>query len=486
MLAPWVVATPVLAQQVTDSLLAGFEKDFQSEMQNFNIPGSAVAIVQNGKIIYAKGFGVRSLETREPVTPSTVFRVGSTTKAMTSMMIATLVDQGLLSWDTPVIELYPTFKLPTDELTQKVTLRELMGMGTGLVSNITAPHWDEYSATDLLAALPKFTVAQKKGQGFIYNNEVYASAGYVAALASKPGQRDLLEVYKALMQTQVFGPIGMKTTALSENPASVSDDYAASYSFSLVGGPKATERVPYATINSLAPAGAVVSNVLDMARFLITQLSQGLGPEGVRVVSALNLAETWKPQTDIGEPFAGAGKMSYAMGWYHEPYGDVQIFRHGGGWDGFVSEMVMIPQAKAGLIILSNSSAGGEFNFVMRYKFIERLYGLGTTRSEKVDTAFGDRLKVIAANGPRFSPKVEASTVRRYLGNYDHGWSLEHREGGTLWLRRPGWEFQLLPTPEGFVISSGIAVGSQVRLGEGDKPTLHITIQNQTTVIAHK
>ncbi len=480
-----LVVSCVWAQEVTDELLAEFEKDFQEEMQTYNVPGSAVAIVQNGEIVYAKGFGVRSLETNEPVTTSTVFRVGSTTKAMTSMMIATLVDEGILNWDTPAVEIYPDFKLPTDELTQSVTVRELMGMGTGLGSSIPSPYWDEYSATDLLAALATFPILGKKGETYFYNNEVYASAAYIAALATKPGEKDLLEVYKALMQERVFDPIGMDSAALSDDPASVSDDYSASYTFSLAGGTEATELVPYAAINTVAPAGAVVTNVVDMARFLITQLNEGVNPEGERVVSAENLKETWRGQTKTGEVLPGASEdMVYAMGWLNEHYDNVEIIWHNGGWDGFISEMVMLPEAKTGIVILSNSSTGGVFNLVMRYKFIELLYGMEPNLSKQVAALLQQQIEELSKNAAMFpSSQVEAEAVQAYLGNYEHGWRLEHRDDGTLWLLRPGWELQLLPTPEGYVVSSGVVMGAGISFGEGDKPNMLFNFQGETIEI---
>lgn len=478
----------VQAQEITDELLTEFEKDFQTTMQTFSVPGSAVAIVQNGEIVYTKGFGVRSLETGEPVTTETVFRVGSTTKAMTSMMIATLVDEGVLDWDTPVIEIYPEFKLPTDELTQSVTLRELMGMGTGLGTNMPAPYWDEYSASDLLAALATLPILGDKGETYFYNNQLYSSAGYIAALATNPGDQDLLEVYKRLMHERVFDPIGMDTAVLSDDPASVSDDYAASYTFSLAKGPEANELVPYAAINTVGPAGSVVTNVMDMARFVITQLNEGVNPEGERVVSAENLKETWQPQTKSGEMLPGqTQELVYAMGWVNEQYDEVEFLWHNGGWDGFTSEMALFPESKAGIVILSNSSLGQGFNMVMRYKFIELLYGKEANLSEQLPVFLHGRTDELRKNAEMFSTStVEADAVQPYLGTYEHGWRLEHHDDGTLWLLRPGWELQLLPTPDGYVVSSGVALGGQISFAEGDKPNMLFNFEGETQEIARE
>jgi beta-lactamase class C len=457
-------------------------------MHTFNVPGSAVAIVQNGEIIYARGFGVRNLETGEPVTTNTVFRVGSTTKAMTSMMIATLVDEGVLDWDTPAIEVYPEFKLPTEELTQSVTVRELMGMDTGL-GTLILPLLikEEYSATELLSALVTFPVLSEKGRWY-YNNQLYASAGYIAALAAGHADKDLLDAYKSLVQARVFDPIGMESAGIADDPSGLSDDYAVSYGISLAGGPEALERVPYAATNADAPAGGVIANVTDMARFLITQLNEGVSPDGVRVVSAENLTETWQPQTPIteGPPWV-TPPASYGMGWIDERYGDVRIVWHEGGMDAFLSEMAMLPEANAGIIILSNSSTGELFNKAMRYRLIELLYDMEPQASEVVAAVFQGQLEELAAAAAMFaSAQVEAEAVAPYLGNYEHGWRLERHDDETLWMVRPGWELQLLPTPDGYVVSSGVALGAQIGFaaGEDGKLKLAISLGGETTEIA--
>jgi CubicO group peptidase (beta-lactamase class C family) len=468
---------PRASLEVTEEVLASFEEG----MHTFNVPGSAVAIVQNGEIIYARGFGARNLETGEPVTTSTVFRVGSTTKSMTSMMIATLVDEGVLDWDTPAIEIYPEFKLPTEELTQSVTVRELMGMGTGLgtMSLSIILLWDEYSASTLLSALATFPVLSERGH-FHYNDQLYASAAYLAAIAAGHAGEDLLDAYKSLMQAHVFDPIGMESAVIADDPTGLSDDYAVSYGISLAGGPEALEKVPYAALNADAPAGGVIASVTDMARFLITQLQKGVSPDGVPVVSAENLTEPWEPQTTITDaPPWATPPASYGMGWIDERYGDVQILWHEGAIDGFRSEMAMLPEANAGIIILSNSSTGELFNKAMRYRLIELLYDMEPQASEVVAAVFQEQFEELAAAAAMFaSAQVDAEAVAPYLGDYEHGWRLEQRDDATLWLVRPGWgwELQLLPTPDGYVVSNGDALGTQIGFAAGEDGKLKLTI----------
>ncbi len=409
---------------------------------------------------------------------------------MTSMMIATLADEGVLDWDTPVIEIYPEFRLPTEELTQSVTVRELMGMGTGLGTMILSIIllWDEYPATKLLTALATFPVLSEKGH-FHYNDQLYASAAYIAAIAAGHADKDLLDAYKSLMQARVFEPIGMESAVIADDPSVLSDDYAVSYSFSLAGGPEALEKAPYAALYADAPAGGVIASVTDMARYLITQLQKGVSPDGVPVVSAENLTETWQPHTTITDvPPWATPPASYGMGWIGERYGDVQIIWHEGAIDGFRSELAMLPEANAGIIILSNSSTGEWFNKAMRYRLIELLYDMEPQASEQVAASFQEQLEELAAAAMFASAEVDAEAVAPYLGNYEHGWRLEQRDDATLWLVRPGWgwELRLLPTPDGYVVSNGDALGAQIGFaaGEDGKLKLMISFGGKPTEIA--
>lgn len=459
----FMVTAPVSAQKITGEVLAEFETAFEKGMHTFNVPGSAVALVENGEIVYAKAFGVRNVETGAPFTTRTAYRVASNTKSMTSMMIATLVDEGVLDWDTLAIEIYPEFKLPTDELTHSTSVRELLGMGTGIGSNILTPHWDEYSAIELLSALATEPVLSEKGQ-FFYNNEVYASAAYVATIAAGNASANLLDAYKSLMQARVFNPIGMDSTVIADDPASVSNNYATSYSFSVAGGPRALEEVPVGAIGPAAPVGGVITNVTDMARYLITQLNEGVTPDGVRVVSAEALTETWHPQTMVTgiDPWL-TPPAGYGMGWIEEHYGDVRILRHGGGIDGFASEMALLPETKIGIVILSNSSLGETLGQFMRYKLTELLYGMAPQGSKQVAIRYQGQVEELTAMTAMFaSAHVDAKAITPYLGNYEHGWRVERRDDETLWMARNGWEFQLLPTPDGYIVSSGVALGAQV------------------------
>ena len=128
---------PGPAGALSDTTLAAFEADVEAAMQTFQMPGAAVALVQDNRTVYARGFGVRDLQTNAPVSPHTRFRIASNTKSMTSLLAATFVDQGLLDWDTPVSSVWSDFVAPTPGLTQRLRLRDLLGMGSGVAESPT-------------------------------------------------------------------------------------------------------------------------------------------------------------------------------------------------------------------------------------------------------------------------------------------------------------------------------------------------------------
>jgi beta-lactamase class C len=489
----WVAAaipvpvTPTIQAQdsltITAELLADFETTIEAGMETFNVPGAAVAVVQDGEIVYAQGFGVRNRETGAPFTPDTVFRVGSTTKSMTSLLIAMLVDEGVLDWDTLVIDLIPDFALPSAELTQSVRVRDLMGMGTGLGDATNVLDWDRLSVTDLIESLASAPVLAEPGELFHYNNDVYAVAGYLGPLAAGVPSGDLLPAYATLMQEHVFDPIGMATTAITDDPSTLSDNFSVSYGFFPLDGVDGIRAMPFSAINSLAPVGSTSSTARDMALYLITQLNGGVTPDGTRIVSAENLAETWQPQTTIVDTLA------YGMGWLIEDYEGVQIIWHDGGIDGFRTEISMLPEANAGLVILTNTLAGQWFNLAVRYTFVDMLFGMETETPAPPDqladayrqtvAAFADVVDMYEADA------ITADVVAPYLGEYEMGWRVELFDDGTLWVLRPGHEFIVLPLEGAFYFGSGGPwMGVEVRFTAGDDGQIVMSLYAGERLIA--
>jgi CubicO group peptidase (beta-lactamase class C family) len=474
---------PTAPPTITPELLADLDTTVPAAMITFDIPGAAIALVQDGQVVYAKGFGVRNRTTGAPFTPDTVHRIGSAAKSMTSMLVATQVDAGLLEWDTPVRSIYPDFQLPTPELTSRTTVRQLMGMGTGLGEHPIGLYFDRLTPRRFVAGLATLPVLFPPGTAFHYNNPVYAMGGYVGALARGVPIPRLLRAYTAAMKAHLFDPIGMPTTAVTDHPDRLSDNYAVSYGYHLPDGVIPRYELPFLPLRAGAPSGAVGTTLHDMARYVITQLNGGLAPNGTRIVSAQNLTETWQPQTPVTETSA------YGMGWGTAHVQGVHLLNHTGSVDAFRTVMTLFPDAKIGILIFANSESGDVFNNAIWGYVFETLYGLPATAFESNAAAYQQRKEALQ----ELRASVTSWTVRRadvapYLGAYDKGWRVAYRHHDhTLWLtRRSGYRLVLLPTAAGYLIGSGYeesGLGMLVTFATGEDGTMRMTMTQGGTVI---
>ena len=169
--------------RLTGELLDEFEAYVVDAMERLDIPGSSVSVVQGGEIVYANGFGVRERGKSGPVTPETLMMIGSVTKSMTTMLMATLVDDGLMEWDTPMVEVLPTFALADSQLTREITARNLVCACTGVPRRDfeLLLNYDDLSAEDIIESLATFELFTDFGEAFQYSNQMVATGGYVAA-----------------------------------------------------------------------------------------------------------------------------------------------------------------------------------------------------------------------------------------------------------------------------------------------------------------
>ena len=227
--------TGVEPLRLTDDLLAEFEVYILDAMKLFNIPGAAVSVVQDGEIVYANGFGVREFGKSDPVTPETLMMVGSVTKSMTTMLMATLVDDGLMDWDTPVIDVLPTFALADPELTKEITVRNLVCACTGVPRRDfeVFMNYDDLSAEDIVESLASFELFTDFGEAFQYSNQMVATGGYVAAAAAGAEYGSLYNGYVQALQERVFAPIGMTSTTLSFDEVQASNNYGTPHGLNL-------------------------------------------------------------------------------------------------------------------------------------------------------------------------------------------------------------------------------------------------------------
>ncbi len=448
------------APRPLEDILPAFESLIESEMAYYHIPGMAVAIVQGNEIVYARGFGLRDVENNLPFSTDTRFLVGSTTKSMTSLLVAQMVERGVLTWDTPVTDILPGFRTSDDALTEQITVRDLMGMGTGLESSpIAALNWGEWTVDDMLNAIAEQAVGGDFGEHYAYNNEVYALAGYAALSAL--GDELTSDAYAALINDSLFEAIGMPSALVGDDQTHVGGDVAYPYETPILGDTEGFSRMTVPPIGVVAPSGAVWMNVEDMARYVITQKNGGITPDGTRIVDESILAETWIPGVTVDFDAPGVTDPAYGMGWVSLNYHDLPILYHDGGWQGYSTQMMIYPSADVGVVLFANSTAGSSANYALSFGLLELLYGLEPAAVEHMrgeyDT-FMMQINQLRALVP--DTAVSAEDAEGIVGAYSDGWAVEHRDDNTLWINYGEWNFQIVPLPPELVPNMYIAINN--------------------------
>lgn len=437
---------------LTDDLLAEWEVYFLDTMERLDVPGAAVAIVQHGQVVYAEGFGVRDRETGEPVMPETMMLTGSSGKSLTTLLMARLVDEGAFAWDTRVVDVLPTFRVADLDVTSQITMRNLVCACSGVPRRDF--EWlfnsDALSAEDVVESLAEFEFFTDFGEAFQYSNQMVATGGYLAALAAGGTYGDLYAEYTALMQAKVFDPVGMPHTTFSFEEVEAGGAYATPYGRTPTGDLIPLSLGDERVLVPMGPAGALWSNVLDLAQYLITDLNWGVAPDGTRVVTGENLAVTWEPQVQI------TADASYGLGWIVEDYHGLLVLSHGGNTFGFTSELALVPEADLGISILSNQQTS-PLNQAARYRLLELVY----QQEPQIDATLEFQLELIeealAELRGSLQVRVEPDKVEPYLGTYTH------RALGEVEL---GWEEDAL------VLDVGeFQAEIRSRWGEGGKTT---------------
>lgn len=452
---------PPEAQPLTPEMLSEFETFIETSQQRFRIPGAAVVVVEGNQVVFAKGFGVRELGKPEPVTPETVFPVASTTKAMTSMLLAALIDDGKLSWDQPVVEIWPDFKLSDPDVTPLIRVRDLLSMSSGVPRVDLVWSGASLTAEQIMTSLADLPVETPPGTVYHYNNQIVATGGYIGALAAGGQFGNLRQDYINLLQTRIFDPIGMGSASASVEVIEAQPNHATPHDFTL-----SAEVVPthFHPDPNITPAGGVNASAIDMARFVMTELGQGVAPDGTRVVSAKNLAETWQPVVQVTKT------LSYGMGWFIENYKGIRVIWHDGDVLGSKALIGFIPDANIGLVVLTNRLISTGFSYSVRYHLLEMIYGQEHERELQYEKNWDTFNEAIAKLRVQLNPLVDPNEVMSYLGNYEGDWRVEMRDDSTLWALRGPYEWHLLKAEgEGeYIIDNGFGLATPLKFIRDD------------------
>ena len=344
-------------------------------MKEFEVPGMAVAIVKDGKVVLAKGYGVRKLGSPTPVDERTMFGIGSNTKAFTTAALAMLVDEGKLSWDDPVYQRLPGFQMYDPYVSHEMTIRDLLthrsGMGLGEGDLLIFPH-TTYTRDDIIHRLRYMKPVSSFRSRYAYDNLLYITAGQIIPAVTGTS-------WDEFIQQRIFLPLGMNATNLSNTAFKPGEDYA--FPHSRVDGK--LQVVDFGNLDNAAPAGAINSSAIDMAQWVILQLGRGHPLNGnQRLFSEKQSREMWSAQTILpsGDPSPSLLALktnfaAYGLGWGLRDYHGRKLVGHTGGVSGFVSRVMLVPEENLGVVILTNAEEGGAFDAIL-YHIIDGYFGL--------------------------------------------------------------------------------------------------------------
>jgi CubicO group peptidase (beta-lactamase class C family) len=344
--------SPVLAQSLTTSQIDSLAS---KDLKLFRVPGMAIGIIKDGKLIYSKGFGVGSLLTQKAVDSETLFGIASNTKAFTAAALGLLVDEKKINWDDKVIKYIPEFRLYDPLATQEITIRDLLchrsGLATGVGDLMHDPDSTDFTVNEIIYNLrylkPKYSFRSK----FAYDNNLYLVAGEVIARVSKMRWEDFVE-------QRILRPLGMETSAASyyscgKNTNIIDPHNLINDSVKVV--------IRYTSTKDDA-AGGIYSNVVDMSKWLLMLINNGKYGEnlGKQLLSEKTVKELLSPQIAIAVGKPGTYNThfaAYGLGWFLLDAKGYKQVVHTGEDVGMVSEVCMIPELQFGIVVLTNSQS---------------------------------------------------------------------------------------------------------------------------------
>ena len=381
-------------------------------MPQFDIPGAVVGIVQGGRILMLQGFGVRDRGSDAPITPDTRMMIGSIGKTMTTMLMADLVEEGLLRWEQPVQDILPQFRVSDPKLSQTITVENLVCACSGVPRRDLEFLFnaDQLDAEKVIGSLADFSFFTGFGEAFQYSNQLVATGGWVAASAEGAAWGQLDEGYERLIRRRLFAPLGMDRTTLQPIEVDRDGDYGIPHPTHGSGVRRPMQLATENVLQPVAPAGAHWSTGRDMVRYLQTLLASGMAPDGERLIEKASLAKLWTPQVPV------SATMSYGLGWFVDDWRGLTLVHHGGNTIGFTSDLAFLPAARTGIVVLTNAGRANDFTGAVRARLLETLFDLPHDHDARARLARAERVKQAEAMAAAAPVPVEAA--RAVVGNY--------------------------------------------------------------------
>lgn len=360
-------ASGASAADIARKELEGYDQLVQGMVDAWRVPGLAIAIVKDDEVIYQKGFGFRDREKKLPVTEDTVFAIGSSTKAFTTFVMGTLVDEGKIDWDKPVSNFLPGFRLYDRTATELITPRDLVTHRSGLPRHdLSWYNATELSRKELVDRLPYMKPTYTLRERFQYNNFMFLTAGYLVEQVTGRSWEDNV-------RERIFGPLGITGANFAVEDSQKAADFALPY---VEEEDESIKLIPFRTITNMGPTGSINASVRDMAKWVQVHLSGGKVGDR-QIIGAATLADIHSPHMVIDGAIERPelSQISYGMGWFIDTYRGHRRVQHGGNIDGFSALVTLLPQDGLGMVILTNKNGTGVPELLVRHT-IDRLLKL--------------------------------------------------------------------------------------------------------------
>ncbi len=396
--------------------LDGFDKWIDEAREAWKVPGCSVAIVQHGKLIFAKGFGLRDVDAKTPATADTLFAIGSSTKAFTTFVIGTLVDEGKLDWDKPVRTWLPEFAMHDPFASERMTPRDLVTHKSGLPRHDLLWYNSKLTRAEMVARLPYLPESKDFRTEFQYNNLMLMTSGFLA-------ERVTGKSWEQLVKARIFDPLGMKRSNFSVQDSKKDADFAEPYEIL----DDKLHHMKFRDITNIGPAGAINSSANEMAKWLELQLGDGKFG-GKPLIQKSTLDDIHTPRMNLGAPSPETPEVvpvGYALAWFVDDYRGHLRVHHGGNIDGFSALVALLPQDDLGFVVLTNMNAAALPNLIVEHA-TDRLVKLEPKDWNKLALARRDAGKATGKEaeakkkGERKLGTSPSHPLADYAGEYEH------------------------------------------------------------------
>ncbi|CDF78896.1 beta-lactamase [Formosa agariphila KMM 3901] len=394
-----------------------------------NSVGMAIAIVKDGKVVHSKGYGLKSIETKDKVDDNTLFSIASNSKAFTGAALAILVDEGKLSWDDHVVDYIPEFKMYDDYVTTNFTITDLLthrsGLGLGAGDLMIFPDTGDFTIDDIIKSFQYQTPTSAFRTQYDYDNLLYLVAGEVIYRVSGTSWADFI-------QTRIFDPLDMKTAKPLINRIPKNANVAMphnSYNNEI------KELSPYDGGDLVGAAGGINAGVNDLTKWMLVQLNKGKYGDNLSktLFSEAVQKQMWSPITMTGYNIYGDGRRdnhfsAYGLGWKISDVKGKIMVSHTGGLTGMLSRTMLIPELNLGIVVLTNTDPGGYAFYAVPETILDMYLGLDkkdwvTELSEysKSKEKDGDAVTKAVWETVEANKKIKIDK-NKYLGTYNDPW----------------------------------------------------------------